>query len=73
MGKRGLGCYNRPVTVVEWTRSRYCTGGNCVEPPTAHGVLLRDSKNPAQQPRRLDPDMWADFLDNIRAGEFDPW
>lgn len=60
-----------PETLPAWRKSSYCGSGACVEvADTDGGVLMRDGKNPGQQPLAFSRDAWADFLDGIKAGEF---
>lgn len=57
-----------PVTTenIRWTRSTYCSGGQCVEVAAVDGrIWIRDSKNPAQDPIRLTREQWAAFTDGL--------
>ncbi|UED83188.1 DUF397 domain-containing protein [Streptomyces profundus] len=61
----------------EWFTSSYSNGGgNCVEAAdltaTPRGsVALRDSKVPGGPVLLLDPDPFAAFIADVRAGRFD--
>ena len=51
-------------------RSSFCSLGDCVEVAhAADGVLVRDSKNPAQH-LTFDADEWRAFIAGVKAGEF---
>lgn len=57
---------------VDWTRSTYCTGGNCAEvADTGTAVLLRDSKAPHQPATAFSYDQWREFTAAVQRGEFD--
>lgn len=54
-----------------WTRSTFCSGGNCVEAAkNGDDILVRDSKDPDRQPFGFTAGQWAEFLDGVAAGEF---
>ena len=70
----------------EWQRSSFCSGGQCVEvAASASGcghnncvvvdrdgdlILVRDSKNPGQQPLAFDRAEWETFVAGVEAGQF---
>ena len=55
-----------------WWKSDRSSGGNCVEVRThQHQVQMRDSKNPDGGVLTFERAAFADFLDGVRAGEFD--
>jgi hypothetical protein len=53
--------------------SSFCTLGNCVEVGrTADGaVLVRDTKDRAQEALAFTDEEWAAFVAGVKAGEFD--
>lgn len=55
---------------LDWKRSSKCGNTTCVE--VAEGpygtVLIRDGKNPTQEPLVFDGKDWAAFLDEIGEG-----
>lgn len=54
---------NKPI---KWARSSHCSGGQCVEVARdGDHYLIRDSKNPAQNPIRLTREQWAAFTDGL--------
>jgi predicted DNA-binding transcriptional regulator YafY len=60
--------------MIEFRVSRLgCNMGNCVEigqsPDGA--VLMRDTKNPAQQALTFTDEEWVAFVAGVKAGEFD--
>lgn len=56
---------------VEVAYTAACTSGNCVQVGACCGdILVRDSKNPDQQPLRFTTDEWQAFLAGVQAGEF---
>ncbi len=62
-----------------WRRSSHCgsAGSNCVEIAWRRGagginVLVRDSKFPGQDPLVFTPGEWAEFLQRVKTGDFDP-
>lgn len=56
---------------LHWTRSTFCSGGNCVEVAKSGGdVLVRDSKNPDGPVLEFTGDEWAAFIAGAAAGEF---
>jgi len=59
--------------VIEFRVSSHCSFGNCVEVGrTPDGaVLVRDTKNRAQQALAFTDDEWAAFVAGVKAGEFD--
>jgi uncharacterized protein YeaC (DUF1315 family) len=59
--------------VTEFRTSSYCNFGNCVEVGrTPDGVVLvRDTKDRAQQALSFTADEWVAFVAGVKAGEFD--
>jgi len=59
--------------VTEFRTSSYCNFGNCVEVGrTPDGaVLVRDTKDRAQQALSFTDEEWAAFVAGGKAGEFD--
>ncbi len=54
-----------------WLRSGTCSGGSCVEvAKDGADYLIRDSKNPDQEPLRFDEAEWVAFCTGARNGEF---
>ncbi|SNY64367.1 DUF397 domain-containing protein [Paractinoplanes atraurantiacus] len=57
---------------LSWHKSTRSGGDNCVlVATTADQVYLRDSKDPQQETLHFGTAGWKDFLDGVRAGEFD--
>jgi Domain of unknown function (DUF397) len=59
--------------LIEFRASSTCSWGNCVEIGRSPDgtVLVRDTKNSAQQPLAFTDDEWAAFVAGVKAGEFD--
>ena len=59
--------------MTEFRVSSSCSFGNCVEVGrTADGaVLIRDTKDRAQQALAFTDEEWAAFVAGVKAGEFD--
>ena len=59
--------------MIEFRVSSFCSFGNCVEVGrTAEGaVLVRDTKNRAQEALAFTDEEWAAFVAGVKAGEFD--
>jgi hypothetical protein len=59
--------------VTEFHVSSFCSFGNCVEVGrTPDGVVLvRDTKDRAQDALTFTDDEWAAFVAGVKAGEFD--
>lgn len=56
-----------------WRRSSGCNNGTCVEVAAVDGeFLIRDSKNPGQEPLRFTEEELAVFAAAFTAGEFRP-
>jgi hypothetical protein len=53
--------------------SSFCGGGNCVEvaPLTNGDVAVRDSKDASRPAHRFTAQEWFDFVQGVKAGEFD--
>ncbi|MFC9970741.1 DUF397 domain-containing protein [Spirillospora sp. NPDC127200] len=62
-----------PGTV--WRKSSRSQGGsgNCVETAhtSAHGILVRDSKNPDGRPLALPPGAWRTLVAAIKDDQYD--
>lgn len=58
---------------MHWRRASRCDSGSCVEVALVRGgAAVRDSKQPEGAPYIMfAAGAWRDFLDGIRAGEFD--
>ncbi|WP_067478699.1 DUF397 domain-containing protein [Actinomadura hibisca] len=58
-----------------WRKSSRSQGGsgNCVETAhfPAHGILIRDSKNPDERPLALAPGMWRVLVTAIKDNQYD--
>jgi hypothetical protein len=55
-----------------WRRASGCVGGDCVEVRDTNGrVEVRDSKNPTGAVLTFAPDVWMDFLAELRQGGYD--
>ncbi|MCY1137429.1 DUF397 domain-containing protein [Actinoplanes sp. Pm04-4] len=62
----------REVESPQWRKSSRCASGNCVEVAKVDGqYLIRDSKNPDQQPHTFSEAEWVAFKAGIGAGDFD--
>jgi len=62
------------MLTAEWQRSTRCAADSpqCVEVRQARGLVqIRDSKDPIGAPLSVTREEWRDFVDGIRAGEFD--
>jgi len=59
--------------VIDFQVSSYCSYGNCVAVGrSADGVVLvRDTKDRAQQALAFTDEEWAAFVAGVKAGEFD--
>jgi hypothetical protein len=59
--------------VIKFRVSSFCSFGNCVEVGrTDNGaVLVRDSKDRAQQALAFTDEEWSAFVAGVKAGEFD--
>ena len=59
--------------MIEFRVSSFCSFGNCVEvgryPEGA--VLVRDTKDRAQEALAFTDEEWAAFVAGVKAGEFD--
>jgi ATP/maltotriose-dependent transcriptional regulator MalT len=59
--------------MIRWIRSRFCSGGDCVEVAfTPTGVRLRDSKNPHRAPLAFTVQEWRAFIAGAAGGQFNP-
>jgi hypothetical protein len=58
----------------DWYKSSFCGNGACVEVAQADGqFLVRDSKGgEGGNFLTFDRNEWAEFVNGVRAGEFDP-
>jgi len=59
--------------VTEFRASTYCNFGNCVEVGRSDegAVLVRDTKDRAQQALAFTDEEWAAFVAGVKAGKFD--
>jgi hypothetical protein len=59
--------------VIDFKVSSFCSLGDCVEVGVADdgGIAVRDSKSPDAAVLRFTPAEWRDFVEGVRAGEFD--
>jgi hypothetical protein len=60
--------------VIDFRVSSYCSFGNCVEVGRSSdgSVVVRDTKDGAQQTLVFTDEEWMVFVDGVKAGEFDP-
>ncbi len=61
-------------TKIEYVRSTYSAGVNCVEAgrdPVDGSIALRNSRRPADPPHRFTPSEWDAFVAGVKAGQFD--
>ena len=58
--------------MIEFRVSSFCSFGNCVEVGKTDGdVLVRDTKDRAQQALAFTDEEWVAFVAGVKAGEFD--
>ena len=59
--------------MIEFKISSFCNFGNCVEVGRTDdgAVLVRDTKDRAQQALAFTDEEWAAFVAGVKAGEFD--
>jgi hypothetical protein len=59
--------------VIEFRVSSFCSFGDCVEVGRKPDgtVLVRDTKDRAQQALTFTDDEWAAFVAGVKSGEFD--
>lgn len=58
--------------MIEFRVSSFCSFGNCVEVGRSEeGVLVRDTKDRAQQALAFTDEEWTAFVAGVKAGEFD--
>jgi Domain of unknown function (DUF397) len=59
--------------VIEFRVSSFCSYGSCVEVGRSDDgtVLVRDTKDGAQQALAFTGEEWAAFVAGVKAGEFD--
>ena len=59
--------------MIEFRVSSFCSFGNCVEVGRSGegAVLVRDTKDRAQQALAFTDEEWAAFVAGVKAGEFD--
>jgi len=60
-------------SAVDYKISSYCSFGNCVEVGRSPegAVLVRDTKDRAQEALAFTDEEWAAFVAGVKAGEFD--
>ena len=59
--------------MIEYKVSSFCSFGNCVEVGRSPegAVLVRDTKDRAQQALAFTDEEWTAFVAGVKAGEFD--
>jgi hypothetical protein len=59
--------------MIDFRVSSFCSLGSCVEVGRAPDgtVLVRDTKDRAQQPLAFTDQEWVAFVAGVKAGEFD--
>ena len=59
--------------MIEFRVSSFCSFGNCVEVGRSDdgAVLVRDTKDQAQQALSFTDEEWTAFVAGVKAGEFD--
>jgi hypothetical protein len=63
---------NDAQPALAWRKSQRCDSGSCVEVArTADGMAMRDSKQLDGPILQFGRNGWADFLNSLRAGDFD--
>lgn len=66
------GMMNDVPALLVWRTSRRCDSGSCVEVArTADGMAMRDSKQADGPILRFSKSVWSDFMNGVRAGDFD--
>jgi predicted secreted Zn-dependent protease len=59
------------VMVTEWQKSSYCGDNACVEVGIAGDIVaVRDAKRPGGPVLQFGKAEWNEFVDGVRAGEF---
>ena len=60
-------------SAVDYKISSYCSFGNCVEVGRSPegAVVVRDTKDRAQEALAFTDEEWAAFVAGVKAGEFD--
>ena len=60
-------------SVIEFKISSYCSFGNCVEVGRSPegSVVVRDTKDGAQEALTFTDEEWTAFVAGVKAGEFD--
>jgi hypothetical protein len=54
--------------MMQWQRSSFCESGACLEVAReGNFILVRDSKNPDQEPHRFHKNDWSNFVERIAA------
>lgn len=55
-----------------WRKASFCQSGECIEVARhdADGMLVRDSKQPAQGTLSLTSAQWRSLLSGIKAGQY---
>jgi len=63
---------NRTLT---WRKSSYSgnNGGQCVEVAVSSVVFVRDSKDPHGQVLEITPEMWREFIRNLKHQVASSW
>ena len=59
--------------MIQFRVSSFCSFGNCVEVGRSDegAVVVRDTKDRAQQALAFTDEEWAAFVAGVKAGEFD--
>ena len=66
-------CADGACVEAAYVKSSFSTSGACVEAADTGGtVLVRDSKDPDQEPLEFSREAWHAFLDAVQAGDIRP-
>ena len=65
-------CASGECVAVAFHSSSFCAAGDCLEVARdGKSILVRDTKQPSQEPLRFTPEEWRAFLLGVKNGEFD--